>query len=116
MKIEITPELLVDLKDKAKGIKQGLWVFQKDGSDYYPEHQFFTTPTRDHLGSDGGNVTFNTADNDFFNVMDYITAANPAVMLALIAKIEQLENENTALSNSILSYQEKLSHYEKTNP
>lgn len=64
MKIEITPELLAELKEKARKITQNEWP-----PDYPLPNEF-----------------------------EYISFANPAVTLALITKIEQLEKEADLLA------------------
>lgn len=98
MQIEITPELLAGLKEKAKNINPDQWkiLYPKDTSGwgfcvYNPKRSETIARIK---GS--GTVIKNKyigprkiAENN----AEYIAAANPAVMLAMIAKIERLEKE-----------------------
>lgn len=84
MEIEITPKLLAYLKNKAQNATKGNW---------------FTTC------SSKGDLIVSCVINDRYESRianfedtpyserdaEYIAAANPAVMLALIARIEDLE-------------------------
>lgn len=87
MQVEITPELLADLKEKAEKATQGLWqVFLPKQTDGYGTC----------IASEDGNILLSMrgkSGNARKYNSEYIAAANPAVMLALIARIEELEKQ-----------------------
>lgn len=84
MQIEITPTLLANLKDKAEKATDGPWIAQKDG-----ESRTIVTGY-DVYGVDN-SCQMIAAMVFGENTHKYIAAANPAVILALIERIEQLE-------------------------
>lgn len=78
--IEITPELLADLKDKAKKATPGPYIAYKETFSIYApsqKHDFIEIP---HCKNREENL-------------EYIATANPSVILALIERIEWLERE-----------------------
>lgn len=92
MRIVITPELLADLKDKAGKATPGPWI--KDTA--FPSCV---------ITGDPDLIIGNQAEhNNIFSSAlkcnaDYIAAANPAVILALIARIEELQTDIKSLKN-----------------
>lgn len=80
MSIELTNELLADLKQKAKACEPKVWHLN-DG-DIYAE-----TPT----------VPLRIAQVDFAEDAEFIAIANPAMVLALVAEIERLQKELGAI-------------------
>lgn len=109
MEIEITPELLADLKDKAEKATPGPWI--KD--TVFPSSVITGNPDL---------IIGNQAEhNNIFSSAlkcnaDYIAAANPAVMLALIAKIEELQTDNQYLNDwAEIDKEESFKHIEFVN-
>ncbi len=77
-KIEITPELLADLKEKAQCANRGPW-----GLDLGPApHIVFIRQNRCPIG-----------DIEGFNDAAYIAAVSPDVVLALVERIGKLEKD-----------------------
>lgn len=95
MQIEITPELLADLKDKAKKATQGEWKASQT-KRIYGGTDWKSTPV---VETEDDYLLYMELLENSANDAEYIAAANPAVMLALIARIEELENENRALKS-----------------
>jgi len=83
MQVEITPELLAEVESKARLCPDRIWT-----------NRLFCIPEEDgHLvskylgpGSFGKTCVASIAED-----ADYIAAANPAVVLALIQRIRDLE-------------------------
>lgn len=106
MIIEITPELLADLKEKAEKAIPGPWIYD-DGCVYLAYDPPKENRVHDWSSSNPRFVC--DFDDDEYHQYEsgkearanahYVAAANPAVMLALIAKIEELENANRALKS-----------------
>lgn len=104
MKIKITTELMADLKDKAEKATSGPWIYD-DGCVYLT----YDPPkeNRVHDWSSSFPRFVCDFDDDEYHQYEsgkearanahYVAAANPAVILALLAKIEELENVNRAL-------------------
>lgn len=78
MSIEITPELLNDLEHKARGTCGSRWVLV-NGNELKPYHYRWT-------------IAVFPDSND----AKFVAAASPAVVLALIARIEELEAKNVS--------------------
>lgn len=95
MKIEITPELLAELKEKAEKVTPG------NLNILYPKD---TDGMGTSISDVNGNIILSMRGRSInkrkFN-SEYIAAANPDVILALIAKIEKLEKEADWLSLSL---------------
>lgn len=90
MSIEITTEFLADLKAKAEAATPGPWAFKVwsgQGTAVHIKQQLVA-------GNGAWVASYVNA-----NCADYIAAANPAVVLALIAHIKKLEAENHDLRN-----------------
>jgi hypothetical protein len=68
--VKITPALLADLRAKAEAATPGPWKWHDNGHSYSVE----------------GPVRGNRLHDS-----QHVAAANPAVVLALIARIEELE-------------------------
>lgn len=83
--VDITPELLADLKEKAEKATRGPWVRDTDGGVY---SEF----------SEDAPITVIENDAILEGDAGYIVAANPQVVLSLIVENEDLKSE-------ILSYQ-----------
>ena len=84
-KIEITSELLTDLKEKAGKAMPGPWELDETPTDIATYYEIYSTDWMvADCEKDGASAAF-------------IAAANPAVVLALIERIERLEKENEEL-------------------
>ena len=79
MSVKITPELLADLKDKAQKATHLKWQNNFDGITCSNLVLAIEEHSKAHLI--GRIMDFNNAE--------YIAAANPAVILALVARIEE---------------------------
>lgn len=93
MQIEITPKLLADLKEKAKKATAGPLFTGIIGN-----HSIYT---KNELAEDTIKIGTCTENKDVANNANYMALSNPAVMLALIAKIEQLEKEADYLAERL---------------
>lgn len=98
MQIEITPELLADLKDKAQKATAGPWVYDRSGVDldYEPENKRtygYGCDNRFVCDLNDGEYHEYESETEQDANGEYIATANPAVMLALIAKIEELQKQ-----------------------
>ena len=91
-KIEITPELLADLKVKAGKATQGKWV------GYYSD-KGSTEHINGAVNNEDGHILLVNKPNCENNTK-YIAAANPTVILALIEHIERLEEDFDAAARS----------------
>lgn len=112
MKIEITPELLANLKEKAEKATPGPWKLYNDDSVGYVELAY-DPPKKDRVHDWSNNLPEFVCDFDDGEYHQYksikeananasfVAAANPAIMLALITRIEELESENNALGQLI---------------
>lgn len=81
MSIEITPELLAELKDKAEAaesLSRSPWKINDDGVSVDDWH---------------GDLV---CEECLVEEAEFIAAANPAVVLALVARIEELEAKNVS--------------------
>lgn len=89
--IEVTPELLANLKEKAGKATKGNWFSTCDN---------LLQPVVNCVALDRYESRIATFEDSPYSEKDadFIASANPAVMLALIAKIEQLEKEADWLS------------------
>ena len=89
MSIEITPELLNNLRQKAEAATEGPWNRQGLASllRYAQKHG---GPWNDDEYTDCSLPLPEEKD------ADYIAACNPAAILALIARIEELEAKNVS--------------------
>lgn len=87
MWIKITPELLKDLKEKAEKATQGEWgILQPSQTGGWG-----TCVSTDILTPNGNIICSmkGSKRNQKIANSEYIAAANPAVILALIDKIEE---------------------------
>lgn len=108
MRIEITPELLAGLKDKAEKATSGPWIYD-DGCVYLTydppnENRVHDWSRRYHrfvCDFDDGEYHQYESEEEARANAHYVAAVNPAVILALIARIEELENENRVLNQII---------------
>ena len=82
--IQITPELLAELKRKAEACEPKVWHLDHD--------EFF-----------GGSppMTFHDVQVEFTAEAEHMAAADPATVLALVAEIERLQLENLRLQDSL---------------
>ena len=100
-KIEITPELLADLKEKAEKAMPGPWAYgtdaEKCGAKYPDTNRVYAYlhPQDDHVYGILLSVNHNLKLCD--TTAAYIAAANPQAILELIADYERLEKENEEL-------------------
>lgn len=85
MPIEITPALLADMRKKAEAATPGPWVVEQTG-EYACDFEIVAPDL------DGDFVARATkGDTDFF------LAANPAVVMAMVAEIERLRDKLDSL-------------------
>lgn len=105
MKIEITPELLAELKKKAEKATPGSWFYGKDAESIGWQHpdsnRVYANLRNQNNTVYGILVTVNYHVKSCDQTASYIAAANPAVMLSMIEKIEILENDNNLLKQTI---------------
>lgn len=101
MQIEITSELLADLKDKAQKATAGPWVYYDecvylayDPSNKNRVHDWSSRHPRFICDFDDGEYHQYESTEEARANAHYVAAANPAVMLALIARIEELAQES----------------------
>lgn len=80
MSVEITPELLADLREKAEAYELHYLV----GKDWFVDGELVKAGKREKNEFVAETVSHIDAD--------YIAAANPAVVLALVAEIERLRD------------------------
>lgn len=90
MQIEFTPELLADLKEKAEKATRGNWFVTCD-------NLLKTVVNCVALDRYESRITNLEDDPRSERNADFIAAANPDLILELIAKIEELESENQYL-------------------
>lgn len=99
-KIELTAALLSDLKENAEKATPGPWVMEID--DFDEDIIKITSLSRQkenkvEIASIPFTENENCSPNEFVKEQrrnaDYLHAANPAVVLALIDRIEELEKE-----------------------
>lgn len=98
-KIEITPELIAELKKKAQAATPGPWSSMNDPADDFDFDTAFITTKKRHKESRVAiaEVGFVDADNEFGDEQRanarYIAAVFPDVVLALLEHMERLEKE-----------------------
>jgi len=80
MSIEITPALLSDLRQKAEAATPGPWKWKNENGSFSVEG-----PIRKNRYYDS----------------NYIAAANPAVVLALVAEVERLRGTQDELAETL---------------
>lgn len=108
MKIEITPELLADLKENAKKATAGPWFYGKDAENIGWQHpdsnRVYANLRNQNNTIYGILVTVNYHVKSCDHTASFIAAANPTVMLALIDKIDQLEKESDWLAKRLTEF------------
>lgn len=79
--IEITPDLLAELKRKAEACEPKVYEIDDDGGNAYPNIV---------VRLDNGEVQI-ISSVDFLPDGEHMAAADPATVLALVAEIERLQ-------------------------
>lgn len=100
--MNITPELLNDLKEKAQKATPGEWYWL-----FIPDRKFTSITTHDRRWACMPGIAAVSMTNYDDKAVDieieqnanaeYIAAANPAIVLELIASYERLQKENAEL-------------------
>ena len=83
-KIELTPEKLADIKQKAEGCDPKYWVMDQHGDVMAVDFESEGTQPK-------------IASVEFLEDAEYIAAADPATVLALVEEIERLQEQNYQL-------------------
>ena len=89
--IQITPDLLADLKRKAEACEPKVYELNEDSKDSY----FYIDA---HLNKDEVKIVSSVA---FLSDAEHIATADPATVLALVAEIERLQLEILRLEDSL---------------
>ena len=126
-KIGITSELLTDLKERAEKAMPGPWAYgtdaEKCGAKYPDTNRVYANlhPQDDHVYGILLSVNHNLKICD--TTAAYIAAANPTMILELIAELEYwqgyadvLEKEKSAYYREFDRLAKELGVFEKTDP